>query len=295
MSHEPVLVDEVLDFLRIGANEVWVDGTLGGAGHALAVAERAGPGALLIGLDRDPQALERSKVRLDAAGVRARLFHATFDRIPEVLAAAGVARVNGLLLDIGMSSDQIDDAARGFSFRDEEAPLDMRMDPELDLTAAAILNTYREDRLADVFFYFGEVRGARALARRAVEARRRRPFRKVKDLLEIVDKRKGGCSRRGIHPATTVFQALRVAVNDELGQLERMLGFLPEVLAPHAVVAVIAFHSLEDRIVKRGLGRLEKSGAFTVLTPKPLTAGADEKERNPRSRSAKLRAARRAP
>jgi 16S rRNA (cytosine1402-N4)-methyltransferase len=285
--HVPVLPAEVVALLGPKPGEVWVDGTTGGGGHARLIAERLGESGRLIALDQDPGMLEKARRRLD--GLPVTLVRANFDQLPEVLRNLGIEQVDGVFADLGFASDQVDDPARGLSFR-QDGPLDMRLDPSAGQTAADLVNKLGEGALADIFFEYGEERHSRRVARRVVERRQTRPFETTADLAEVV--RRAVPRSGGIDPATRVFQALRVAVNDELGSLDRLLAALPTVVRPGGRAGVISFHSLEDRRVKHAF---RAAGVWEPVTKKPVEAGADEEARNPRSRSAKLRVARRAP
>jgi 16S rRNA (cytosine1402-N4)-methyltransferase len=291
--HVPVLPAEVLAALDPRPGQVMVDATTGAGGHSRLLAERLVPGGQLVCLDADPAMLERARPRL--AGLPVTLVHANFGRLAEVLAELGLEQVDGVLADLGFSSDQVDDAERGFSFS-RPGPLDMRLDPGDAETAGDLLARLKERDLADLFWRYGEERYSRRVARAVVEARRRQPLRTTEELAELVRRcvprppRHGGRRRPPIDPATRVFQALRVAVNDELGALDRLLGALPGVVRPGGRAAVISFHSLEDRRVKQAF---RDRAVWEPLTKKPVQATEDELRDNPRSRSAKLRAARR--
>jgi 16S rRNA (cytosine1402-N4)-methyltransferase len=285
--HVAVLADEALAALAPRPGQVVVDATVGAGGHARLLAERVAPGGRLIGLDRDAAMLDLARPRL--AGLPATLVQAPFGRLRRVLDGLGVEKVDAVLADLGVCSDQLDDAARGLSFA-RPGPLDMRLDaagPEE--TAADLVNRLSERDLADVFFHLGEERHSRRVARRIVEERRRGRIDTTERLAEIVR----SCVPRGrqpIDPATRVFQALRLAVNDELGELDRLLAALPACVAVGGVACVISFHSLEDRRVKQAF---RERSRWQPLTKKPVQAGDDEVGRNPRARSAKMRAARR--
>lgn len=281
--HQPVLVAEVLRLLAPRPGETWVDATVGAGGHARLIAERLQPGGRLIGLDQDPTMLELARPRL--AGLPVTLVHANFDQLADVLAAQGVTVVDGLLADLGFASDQVEAAGRGLSFR-TDGPLDMRLDPTAPTTAADLVNRLGEAELAELLFHYGEERYARRVARRIVWRRQSRPFATTADLAEVVRR----CVPRsgGIDPATRVFQALRIAVNDELGALERLLVLLPGIVRPGGRVGIISFHSLEDRRVKQAF---RNPGVWEVVTQKPVEPSDEEQARNPRSRSAKLRVA----
>lgn len=288
-----------------------VDGTVGGGGHAEAILERTAPGGRLIGLDVDERALAAAGRRLAQFGERVTLVHASFRDLGAVLAACGSPRVHAVLLDLGVSSPQLDEPARGFRFGAAagEVPLDMRMDANAGRTAAELLRDASEETLAGWFRDYGEMSGAHRLARAIVAARRTRPLRTAADLLDVI--RASGAGRgRSHHPATLAFQALRIAVNDELGALEAALAQAPDVLLPGGRFLVIAYHSLEDRAVKRRFAELERGCVcppdFPVcrcgrrptlrrVTRRALRPGPEELRRNPRSRSARLRVAERLP
>lgn len=295
---------------------VYVDATVGGGGHSLALlkalaADNAG-GRVLIGLDQDPEALSHAGEVLAGYSDRVTLVQRNFTHLGAVLGELGVERISGgVLADLGVSSYQLDEGSRGFSFR-KTAPLDMRMDPGGTLTAADIVNEYPETELSRIFSEYGEERFSKTVAREIVERRKAAAFTDTTQLADLVASvhyriLKGKREAR-IHPATQVFQALRIAVNDEIGVLERFLESLPPLLAPGARVVVISFHSLEDRVVKRFFQRESRAcvcppglpicqcghvASLKVLTTKPVSATEEEMGKNPRSRSAKLRAAER--
>jgi len=285
--HEPVMVQEVLRFLDPRPGKLVVDATVGTGGHAEAILER---GAELIGIDRDPLALEVARERLSRFGKRFLLIQDNFRHLVQILRDHGVQEVDGVLFDLGMSSFQLEDPKRGFSFL-KEGPLDMRMDPSQDLTAYEIVNRWSERDIARILREYGEERYARRIARTIVKSR---PIETTTQLARIVAR----CYPPGyhrIHPATRTFQALRIAVNDELNALREGLLAAIKVLRPGGVVVAISFHSLEDRIVKRTFRQRWIAGEVEILTKKPLTPTAEEVEKNPRSRSAKFRAARKPP
>ena len=284
--HLPVLPAETIDRLDPRPGEVWVDCTLGAAGHARAIADRIGEAGRVIGLDQDPGMLERARPRL--TGTPATLVHANFDQLSEVLENLGLAAVDGVFADLGFASDQVDDPTRGLSFR-ADGPLDMRLDPATGQTAADLVNTLSEAALADVFYEYGEERKSRRVAKRIVERRADRPFETTADLADVVRRcvPRGAGRGGGIDPATRVFQALRIAVNDELGALDRLLAGLPKLVRPGGRAGVISFHSLEDRRVKHAF----RTAAWEPRTKKPVEASDAETAANPRARSAKLRVA----
>jgi 16S rRNA (cytosine1402-N4)-methyltransferase len=288
--HEPVMVAEVLEHLAPERGGLFVDCTVGLGGHARAVLE-AGASSL-IGLDRDPRALAEAREVLRPFGERVQLVHADYRRLGEVLQERGVASVDGVLADLGVSSMQLDAPGRGFSFRRDE-PLDMRMDTTTGPTAAALIQDADERTLADVIYEFGEERQSRRIARAIGAARARTPITTTGQLADVV---RGAMSGRGytrIDPATRTFQAIRIWVNRELEGLDLFLGTAARSLTAGGRMVVISFHSLEDRIVKHTLRSLQTAGELTVRTKRPLVPSEGEIERNPRARSAKLRAAER--
>jgi 16S rRNA (cytosine1402-N4)-methyltransferase len=295
--HVPILLSEVIAGLAPRPGGRYLDGTLGGGGHAAAILAASIPDGLLVGIDADPAALAAAGERLAVFGRRARLVHGNFRDMVRLANEAGVERLDGILLDLGVSSHQLDTPGRGFSFL-AEAPLDMRMDPTADETAADLVDRLSEIELADVIYRYGEERGSRRIARAIVEARRKQKIATTNALAAIVERAMGG--RHGkIHPATRTFQALRIAVNRELESLEEALPQAVELLAPGGRIAVIAFHSLEDRIVKQffraesGYGGVATAARLRIITKKPIEAREEETRSNPRARSAKLRIAER--
>lgn len=261
-----------------------MDGTVGLGGHAAAVLRMSAPDGRLLGFDRDSETLERARQRLADEGERVRLEVANFREIPDRL---GEERADGILLDLGISSVQLDDPERGFSFQGD-GPLDMRMDRRGGETAADVVNLMGEGDLADVIYEFGEERASRRIARAIVRARERQPIETTKELADVVRRAAPPSRRRGFHPATRTFQALRIHVNRELEGLGDALEKIAQCLAPAGRLAVIAFHSLEDRVVKTTFRELARRG-FTLLTRKPVRPSEDETSRNPRARSARLR------
>jgi 16S rRNA (cytosine1402-N4)-methyltransferase len=292
--HLPVLRDEVLAALQPRAGGRYIDGTLGGGGHTTALLERSEPDGRVLALDADPEPIGRAAALRERFGDRLTLIRSNFRDLDSVAQAQGFAPCDGVLLDLGISSDQLAEAERGFSLQ-ADGPLDMRFDISGGESAAELLNTSDETELADIFYHYGEERRSRRLARLVVARRQERPFVRTGDLVAVAEAALG--PRRGrIHPATRVFQALRIAVNDELGALESALSAAVSVLAPGGRLAVISFHSLEDRIVKqfiRSQSVADEEPRLRPLTRKPQTAGPAELAANPRSRSAKLRVAER--
>jgi 16S rRNA (cytosine1402-N4)-methyltransferase len=294
-GHVPVLLQQAIEFLAVRRGGTYIDATLGSGGHSWAIAKRLGVQGRLIGVDKDPAALERARAQLASPPPELasdwpaiELVHASFADVAQRVAPASV---DGLLADLGVSSMQLQDAARGFSFQ-AEGPLDMRMNPQAGLTAEQVVNRFDERELADAIYEFGEERRSRRIARAIVRAR---PITTTAHLAEVISAaaRPMNQAERRIHPATRTFQALRILVNRELDDLRELLTSTPQVLRRDGRLVVISFHSLEDRIVKDALRDGAKDGVYRVLTKKPVTAEEEEVDRNPRSRSAKLRAARR--
>jgi 16S rRNA (cytosine1402-N4)-methyltransferase len=290
--HVPVLLQEAIDFLAVKRGGMYIDATVGLAGHSCEIAKLLGAPGHLIGFDKDPAALERAPVNLqpprgsEGDWPKVELIHASFSEIGERFAAGSI---DGLLADVGVSSLQLNDPERGFSFQ-AEGPLDMRMNPASESTAEQVVNHMGEKELADVIYEFGEERRSRRIARAIVRAR---PIRSTAHLAEVVSVAARTMKSHGIHPATLTFQGIRIFVNRELDDLRELLSAAPKLLKPGGRVVVISFHSLEDRIVKDALRDGSKAGVYEVLTKKPVTATNAEVYRNPRSRSAKLRAAER--
>jgi len=298
---------EVLDCLAPVPGGVYLDGTVGGGGHARLILEASAPGGRLIGLDRDRDALAAAAANLASFGDQAILRHARFTEAGRILAELGLAAVDGILLDLGVSSFQLDTPERGFSFRDD-GPLDMRMDRSGGPTAAELVNQLEEGELARIFRDFGEERHARRIARRIVAARAERPFERTRQLAELVrDAVPGGHAPSRIHPATRVFQALRIFVNTELDQVRDGVVACLKLLRPGGRMAVISFHSLEDRIVKHAFRdaaagcicpprlpycQCGRTPEVELLTRRALRPGQTEIDSNPRARSAVLRAVR---
>jgi 16S rRNA (cytosine1402-N4)-methyltransferase len=290
--HVPVLLKEAIHFLNVRRGGTYIDATLGLGGHSSELVRRLGPQGRLIGFDKDPAALELARKRLDDLAVelggeapKVELVNASYAEVGERVEAKSA---DGLLADLGLSSMQLSDAARGFSFQ-AEGPLDMRMDPRSERTAEQVVNHLDESNLADVIYEFGEERRSRRIARAIVRAR---PLRSTAHLAQVVAAALPAMKHQRIHPATTTFQAIRIFVNHELEDLRALLNAAPQVLLPSTGrLVVISFHSLEDRIVKNVMREGAKSGVYRLLTKKPVTASEEEVDRNPRARSAKLRAA----
>lgn len=284
MTHIPVLLDEALRFLDPKPGGQFIDATLGAGGHTRALLERTAPDGKVLAMDQDESALSIAKAALEPFGSRVVLVHANFRGVRTVAETLGFAGCDGVLADLGMSSMTVDDPSRGFSFM-REGPLDMRMDRSQALTAAGVVNTYSEKEIADILYKYGEERRSRPLARSIV---RSRPLERTTDLVRAIERVSGGPRHGQIHPATRAFQALRIYVNAELESLEEFVDASMAVVRPGGRVVVITFHSLEDRIVKRSFRSPAVPGR--VLTKKVVTASNEETRRNPRARSAKLRA-----
>jgi len=286
--HAPVLLAEVLDFLAPASAGVYVDANLGMGGHSEAILERSEPGGRVVAFDLDATAIALARRRLARFGGRLTCVNDNFAAMPQRLRDLGLKKVDGILLDLGLSSYQLERSGRGFSFLADE-PLDMRMDASQGPTAADLVNRAPEKDLADIFYYYGEERQARRIARFLVEQRKKRPLSTTADLVGVVERAVPPRFRpRKIHVATKVFQALRIVVNKELESLGVILDRAPEMLRNGSKICVISFHSLEDRLVKRAF---KNTPALRVLTAKPVMAGDDELMVNPRARSAKLRVA----
>lgn len=306
--HISVMPREVLRFLNCRPGKIYVDCTLGGAGHAKTILKHIVPEGVLIGIDQDIDAINNALSVLEPFHGQVRLFHDNFVNLPEILSSLNIDRVDGILIDLGLSCHHIEGSGRGFSFSKDE-PLDMRMDTRSSVKAFDLIHTLDEKSLADIFFRFGEERNARKIAHSIVKARKQKPIYSSGELAKIVSgavvMRKKSHPRR-IHPATRVFMALRIAVNKELDRLRSFMGSVPDLLSSGGRLCIISFHSLEDRIVKHSIKELEKECVcppdfpvcqcnkkriFLNLTKKVLTPSAEEIAENPMARSAKLRVA----
>ncbi len=300
--HIPVLLDEVLRGLNPHPGQRLIDGTVGAGGHTEAILQATAPDGQVLALDADPTALTVARQRLIAYGERVRFVHANFAQLAAVAHDLDFVPVHGILLDLGLSSMQLDSMGRGFSFQ-SEGLLDMRYDPSGPTTAADLINNLSQDELADLFYRFGEERRSRTIARAIVAAR---PLHTTRELADVVTRAVGGRRGARLHPATRTFQALRIAVNDELDALRKALPSAASILAPGGRLAVISFHSLEDRIVKGFFQQEAKDcicppgqpvctcghrATLHIITRKPITASSTEVTLNPRARSAKLRVA----
>ncbi|MEQ1905700.1 MAG: 16S rRNA (cytosine(1402)-N(4))-methyltransferase RsmH [Pirellulaceae bacterium] len=282
--HIPIMPHEITELLRLQAGSTVVDGTFGGGGHSTVFASCVGPTGKVIGLDRDPLAVEKGRERFQDSLT---LVCANYADLPEVLEELQIPAVDAILLDIGLSSDQLADESRGFSYL-ATGPLDLRFNPDVGIPAWKLLELLNEKKLADLIYEFGEERFSRSIARRICEQRKTSPIRTAADLADLLRRCVPRSKNHSIHPATRTFQALRIAVNDELKWLTVALRRLPDCLRPGGRLAVMSFHSLEDRIVKHAFLGDER---LTVITKKPVQPSDDEIAINPRSRSAKLRVA----
>ncbi|MEG6569168.1 16S rRNA (cytosine(1402)-N(4))-methyltransferase RsmH [Thermoanaerobacterium thermosaccharolyticum] len=302
-KHESVLLNETIEYLKVKPDGVYVDGTLGGGGHSYEILRRL-PKGRLIAIDRDMDALYAASVRLkDFNNVT--YVHDNYKNIKNILKNIGIERIDGAILDLGVSSYQLDEVKRGFSYM-HDAPLDMRMDKESALTAEHVVNNYSEDDIAKILFDYGEEKWAKRIAKFIVEERKKRSIKTTFQLVDIIKKAVPASKRRtGPHPAKRTFQAIRIEVNDELKGLDSGIDDFIDVMNPNGRIAIITFHSLEDRIVKNMYKKLEnpctcpknlpctcgKKPVIKIITKKPVTPNKEELETNPRSRSAKLRVA----
>ena len=284
------MVEEVMTFLRCEPGRTYVDATLGGGGHASEILKRTAPDGVLIGMEWDEDALSEATRALKPFGDRVRIVRENFIQLPNLMRDESV---DGILLDLGLSSIQLEKEGRGFSFRGD-SPLDMRMDQRMDQTAADLVNRLSSEELEHIISHYGEERWAKRIVKAIVQQREREPIRTTEALRKVVYRMipKRFHSRR-IDPATRTFQALRIRVNEELENLEKILDTGWKILRRGGRICVISFHSLEDRMVKQTFRRLEKEGEMRILTKKPVTPSEEEQKRNPRSRSAKLRCAER--
>jgi 16S rRNA (cytosine1402-N4)-methyltransferase len=285
--HITVFRERVIELIAPRSGGLYVDATLGLGGHTEALLEASGPDGRVVCIDRDPTAIARSKERLARFGERVEFHHETMSSVLRVL---GGRKVDGLVADLGVSSPQLDEPERGMSFR-AEGPLDMRMDLDAELTAWSLVRDLREDDLANVIYQYGEERRSRPIARSIKRAIEHNEMETTRQLASAVYRVLGPPRFGTLDPATRTFQALRIAVNDELGELDALLAAVPDALGDGGVAAIISFHSLEDRKVKHAF---RDADGLTVMTKKPLEPGDEECRENPRARSAKLRAARRA-
>lgn len=308
-EHTPVMPEQVRQHLNLKPGSTCIDCTLGGCGHALESIQAILPDGRFIGIDQDPAAVENARTVLEPYKNTASIVHDNFENIASILEQLGLEGVDGILLDLGLSLNQLKNSRRGFSFQKDE-PLDMRMDTRGEVTAEQVITEYSEKKLADIFFKFGEERMAGKIARKIVRTREAEPIRSSRRLAEIVKEAVPAkvAFKKRTHPATKVFQALRIVVNGELLKLERFMDTVPRILNPKGRLVVISFHSLEDRIVKQKIREFENGCScpsifpectcgfeqkLTAIGKKPVIPSAEEVRRNPMARSAKLRAAQR--
>jgi len=293
IEHTPVLTGTLAEQIKLPPDGVMVDATIGQGGHSLLLGKTLGPEAVIVGLDVDKNAVRRAQINLKELACKVILLHSNFSRISEQLGNQGIEKVDFILADLGISSVQLADAEFGLSFR-TNMPLDMRIDKRLKRTAADIVNKSDEKSLADLIYGFGQDRASRRIARFIVRQREIEPIKTTGQLAQIVCKAFGKTKRgrrNRIHPATRTFQALRIAVNDELENLKKLLASAPDLLNKNGYIAVISFHSLEDRLVKSDFRQNGKSGIYRIVTKKPIVPTRVEIEENRRARSAKLRIA----
>ncbi len=287
MPHVPVLLNEVIEMLNPVPGEFFIDGTVNGGGHALPIIKRLTPNGIFLGVDLDKTLIKQAENKLasEAGGVKLIFRQENYTAIPEILRELNLRHCDGLLLDLGFSSYHLDGSGRGFSF-DKDEPLDMRYDESVGNPASKIINTFSEKDLSEMIWRYGEERNAKKIAKTIVKARAAKPIMKAVDLKKIIEKILPGGR---INPATKTFQALRIFVNDELGNLEKILLLLPEIVKSDGRVAIITFHSLEDRIVKNTFKKLSTSGSVKIINKKVIKPKRLEIIQNRKSRSAKLR------
>ncbi|MHC4551639.1 MAG: 16S rRNA (cytosine(1402)-N(4))-methyltransferase RsmH [Planctomycetota bacterium] len=293
VEHVPVLTEPLLELIQIPTDGIMVDATAGHGGHSRLFGQTLGPAGKLLGIDVDQNSIQRAQLILNDLRCSVTLVRENFEKIDEVLREQGIEKVDFILADLGFCSAQLNDSDRGLSFQ-KTMPLDMRLDSRLTTTAADLVNKLSQTELADLIYEYGEDRASRRIARFIVETRRQKKITTTTELALVVCKALKRSPRpRQIHPATRTFQALRIAVNREMDCLDRFLEVTPALLKPGGMIGIISFHSLEDRRVKNSFKENKASGLYEILTKKPLTASADEIRQNPRSRSAKLRIAKR--
>ena len=293
--HKPVMVKEIIEYLQLRPGQLFVDATIGTAGHSLSILERITPGGKLIGIDRDEDSLSVARGRLKAFSQNLELIHGNFTDIDLVLEKIGLNKIDGILFDLGISSYQLGSPLRGFSFQ-EDGPLDMRMDRSSYIAAYDLLNNLNEDEISEMLWAFGQERWHRRIARAIVYQRQKKPVTTTTELVQLVLRSIPARYRSAyhrIHPATRTFQAIRIAVNRELEAIDKAIDKAIELMRPKARICVISFHSLEDRIIKLKFKKFASEGMLDIITPKPLSPSDSEIENNPASRSAKLRVAER--
>ncbi|MEK7087174.1 MAG: 16S rRNA (cytosine(1402)-N(4))-methyltransferase RsmH [Patescibacteria group bacterium] len=286
MAHIPVLIKEVLDGLDPMPNQNFIDATVGDGGHASAILEKTAPNGKLIAVDRDQTSIISAKINLEHFGDRVLFINDSFSNLKKITLENKIGLINGILFDFGMSSSQLENSERGFSFAKDEI-LDMRFDLKNPVTAEHIVNTYSEAELTEIFKKWGEEPRALKIAAAIIEARKKNRIKTTRELVQIIEKVKQRYNR--LHPATLIFQALRIEVNNEIGEIEQMLDAIPEILNRNGKAAFISFHSLEDRLIKNWSRNFSKQGKIKIINGKPITVSLEELKINPRSRSAKLR------
>ncbi len=286
MAHIPVLIKEVLDGLDPMPNQNFIDATVGDGGHASAILEKTAPNGKLIAVDRDQTSIISAKINLEHFGDRVLFINDSFSNLKKITLENKIGLINGILFDFGMSSSQLENSERGFSFAKDEI-LDMRFDLKNPVTAEHIVNTYTEAELTEIFKKWGEEPRALKIAAAIIEARKKNRIKTTRELVQIIEKVKQRYNR--LHPATLIFQALRIEVNNEIGEIEQMLDAIPEILNRNGKAAFISFHSLEDRLIKNWSRNFSKQGKIKIINGKPITVSLEELKINPRSRSAKLR------
>ena len=286
MAHIPVLIKEVLDGLSPMPNQNFIDATVGDGGHASTILEKTAPNGKLIAVDRDQTSIISAKINLEHFGDRVLFINDSFSNLKKITLENKIGLINGILFDFGMSSSQLENSERGFSFAKDEI-LDMRFDLKNPVTAEHIVNTYTEAELTEIFKKWGEEPRALKIAAAIIEARKKNRIKTTRELVQIIEKVTQRYNR--LHPATLIFQALRIEVNNEIGEIEQMLDAIPEILNRNGKAAFISFHSLEDRLIKNWSRNFSKQGKIKVINGKPITVSLEELKINPRSRSAKLR------
>lgn len=292
-QHVPVLVEPLMEWITLPTDGIMVDATVGHGGHSGLFGQMLGPEGRLLGLDVDHNSIQRASQHLSGLSCRVELVRANFDRLASLLAERGIDKVDCILADLGFCSGQLEDVQRGLSFQ-TTMPLDMRLDDRLKTTAAELVNRLSQKELADLIYQYGQDRASRRIARFIVEQRQRQKITTTAELAGLICRAlKAPARGHRIHPATRTFQALRIVVNDELGRLQTLLDAAPNLLKPGGMFAVISFHSLEDGMVKNDFRQKKSEGVYEVLTKKPIQPTREEATRNPRSRSAKLRIAKR--
>ena len=284
--HIPVLIKEVLDSLDPMPNQNFIDATVGDGGHASTILEKTAPNGKLIAVDRDQTSIISAKINLEHFGDRVLFINDSFSNLKKITLENKIGLINGILFDFGMSSSQLENSERGFSFAKDEI-LDMRFDLKNPVTAEHIVNTYTEAELTEIFKKWGEEPRALKIAAAIIEARKKNRIKTTRELVQIIEKVTQRYNR--LHPATLIFQALRIEVNNEIGEIEQMLDAIPEILNRNGKAAFISFHSLEDRLIKNWSRNFSKQGKIKVINGKPITVSLEELKINPRSRSAKLR------